>query len=301
MEVKTACENLELNMPFDERMLKKQYHKMALKYHPDKNKEIGAEDRFKMIGSSYTFLSTQLNLKHSEETENCQYNDILNSFIRFFYSDKNENSDYSSVFYRIISKLTVNFNETLLDELCSEIDSSILTDLYEFIKKYETMLNIDKKVIDSLRKYMLVRNTESNANIYIVNPKLDDLFENNIHKVTIREKTIYVPMWHSELVYEFDKSEFVVKCIPDLPEHVNIDERNNLHVYLKLRFDSILMIPEILFKLGSKREYTINVSELHIKQNQIYILRNKGISLINEKNVYDDSRRSNIVVHIEFM
>jgi molecular chaperone DnaJ len=59
MDNKEQDYNDELGIPqeADEKAIKKAYHRLAMKWHPDHNKSPEAEERFKRIASAYAILS----------------------------------------------------------------------------------------------------------------------------------------------------------------------------------------------------------------------------------------------------
>lgn len=104
---KDYYEILELNKNCNENDIKKSYRKLALKYHPDRNKEKDSEDKFKLISEAYQVLSDPQKRKNYdngfydfEDLNDFNYepfevfNDMFKQHMDFF---KNDLGDYDDI------------------------------------------------------------------------------------------------------------------------------------------------------------------------------------------------------------
>lgn len=91
---KSLYETLEVSPNATAEEIKKSYRRLARKYHPDINKEVGAEDKFKEINAAYEILSDEQKRKQYDQfgdamfggqnfsdfaRQNVNLDDILNS------------------------------------------------------------------------------------------------------------------------------------------------------------------------------------------------------------------------------
>ena len=285
--------NLELNYPFTRQELKKQYHIMALKYHPDKNSSIEAGEKFKDIHESYEVLQTLLEddniIENACDTNyiNMSYVDMLNIFLKDYTNNKvNDN-----IIHLIMKKC-----ELQSKELIKTLNYDQLVYLFYFLKMNNHFLSVSNDTIDYINSLINEKSQETNSNTIILEPNLYDLLNDNIYIHYHNDNKYYIPLWHSELVYD----DFTIKCIPNLPDHIYIDEKNNLHIHLNIKFDGLLKEKFISFKLENKT-FEIHVCELRIISNQIIYLKNKGISIINNNDIYNVSNKSDVIVHIKLL
>ena len=245
MNKKQAYKYLDLdindtNITLDD--IKRQYRLKALTYHPDKNSNPDATTKFQEINEAYEYilkLDGHINYTDSDITNDDLYHSRAGSYksiFMLFMKKILENETKQTVFYSIINRI-INSCENKAIELLKQLDKPVLIKTHKLLEKYKTAFHITEIMIDKVA--MLIKNKNENDECIILNPTLGDLYENNLYKLIINNETYIIPLWHHELVYEKGENDLYVNCIPDLPSNIDIDENNNILIYVEYNIHDI--------------------------------------------------------------
>jgi hypothetical protein len=290
MDFNRACEILNITPPFDLKRLKQNYHKAALKHHPDKNFGENSSPIFQDIGEAYTFLSIWLDAD-STAPPTFDYSSILDNFIRVV-GEKNslDKCEINSLFDNLIYGC-----RTLSLNALKQTDKETAVKLFGYVVRYSELLGLDEVTISLMRE--IVKEKMSNDELVIINPSIDNLLNDDVYCLTHNDDVFYIPLWHDEISFDLSGSMLVVKCIPDIGEHIHVNEQNVLQVNVSTQCSKVFEDGGINVKLGSKK-YIIPGHEILIQPFQTYTMRSVGIAQINTSAIYNANNKSDIVFNI---
>jgi hypothetical protein len=311
MNIKNALLLLELPELYNENDLKKAYYKKCLQYHPDKNPN-GLE-MFKNIQEAYNYLQTkncykytfdknkngegdcdceaQCQGKNENENEKYEfesYSSLLKKYIETFSEKYNWNSED---IYTVLSDVLKNAKNISL-KMFMKLDKDTSLDIFDYMTKYKNLFNISDETMNDL--YQHIHKEFDNSNTIILNPTFEELYNDGIFVLKEKENTFYVPLWHNELHF---KDNCIVRIFPKIPKNMYIDDNNNLHITIYENIENLLKNPIYNYEVGEK-SFLIETHKLYIQKYQTYILKNQGLSKIDEKNIFNNKKKSNIVFHI---
>jgi hypothetical protein len=306
--------------------LKKIYRISALKNHPDKNSNSQeSTTKFKEINEAYLFLYGKYNNDKCECSNNgndgCEYeNENENEheheycysqlFSKFINSLMNKFSKTQIAALHIIIPILMNKCQTLTSAMFNHMDRESLLFIHHLIVKYYAILEISSDRLTGI--HQIIKKKLQENDIIIIQPTISELFDkNNIQVVEHEKKIYYVPLWHTEIYYNlssFDenvetqqKRELIVKCIPSLPDHIYIDEINNIYIHVRTRVETLFNQTKLTVAVTESISFDIPVHMLEFKTHQMITLKKCGIPMINTDNMYDVSEKMNVVVHLEIV
>lgn len=308
--------------------IKKQFHKLALINHPDKNgNSLESTNKFQQINEAYEYLTKELKEINEEpdfaqgsaetafaqgsqrdcfvssETKemNNRYIYLLSLFIGSII--EGPNSWNKEVIKNVIKEIVTLGKNKALERIFDELDKDSALEVYNFIFKYKHVLHISNDILEFVSS--LIKEKYKNDRIFILNPSIIDLLDNNIFKLYVDDQLYLVPLWHNELYFDSPSGDIIVLCNPELPANMELDEDNNIHVIKEIEGQYLLDLIKkdngFVSLLIGNRDFIIPLNKLHIKKEQIYKLVKQGISRVIENDIYNVSCKADIIVKIRIV
>jgi hypothetical protein len=326
IDIQSAVDILDINIEqlssLTSESLKKQYHKMALLHHPDKcGNSHEATERFQRIQQSYhylldSFLDSLLGSSIDSSIDSSNEKEDNSSFNFSSFSSTNSYINYAetlSAFIKTIAKesyVNTELFSSIVKEIMSEckhisvtlfesVDKEVALEIYGFLVKHKHIIRIEASTLEQVRATLL--NKYNNTHIIIINPTITDMFESRVYKLIHKKETYYVPLWQYEMYYDCLNdlpNELIIKCVPELPDNIYIDEQNNIHITVIVCIKTMDMsLRELQFHIEN-RTFVIQYSSICIKPIQWHTIKSVGIPRIDDTDMYNDSFKSDIIVKL---
>jgi len=300
-----ACKILRLvEYDFDVTDITRQYRRLALLNHPGKKpaSNVEATKTFQEIHAAYEFLQNNGHSPFEGGSRTAtNYQDLLFEYITSLMrpGHKTFQDVASQLFYSIAERLTTQCEEKAMNML-ERMDRHTFLKVYALLKKCNDVLFIPAEWKTRMEELHAAK-TE-NDHVILLQPRLEDLMEDNVFRVTLNGHTFYIPLWHHEIVYDrpdCDGGELTVQCVPTLPDNMALDENNHLHVHIQKDRGSIWDSVEVEVPICCNKTLKIDRHSLYIREYQRVVLKGEGISRIDDHDIYDVSKKSDIIVHIK--
>ena len=277
--------------------LKRKYHKLALKHHPDKN---GGTDestkKFQMVNEAFATIESRLKngpdrMYNIDEPQQQNYNQLFQLFMESFLQSR----DVPAI--SVVKEIVLFGCKKISLKLFENMSKEMAVNTLSFLCKYKDILHIEDETIETVKT--IIAKKYENDMVFILNPTLDDMLDHNVYKLLVDEKTYFVPLWHSEAYFDGPEGEIIVKCVPSLPDNVFIDETNRIHVELTRKFTVDFFSENSLgFSLGTHK---FEIPKLLFKTTHRYHLENQGLGPLDVQDMYNTYQKMGIFINLTFI
>lgn len=279
--------------------LKKQYRKLALKNHPDKNgNTYESNEKFKRINEAYHYLKKEMkHLDFEEDVSNSSslYYDILKRFINTVFE-----GNCDELLTKVVNDI-MSSGKRISVKMFDNLDKDAAFNIYTFLSNNRSILHLSNDILNTIREIVVKK--YDNVEVYKLNPTINDLVNNNLYKLYINEHLFLVPLWHNESYFDISGCEIIVICDPELEKGVTIDDDNNICIETTIEGKNISELIEnnasITIQLGNK-SISIPISKIYMKKEQIYRIKSEGLPKDNS-NIYDVYEKTDLIVNINII
>jgi curved DNA-binding protein CbpA len=257
-----------LEMPqeeFNMDLLKKNYHKMCFKHHPDKG---GDSDHFKLVQEAYEVLSDDNKRKLYDNYKRF-------SFLKDYNFTDEELQEMNKYYEMLLNNENVRLATTLYKTLPPQVKER-LNSMKDYILNYDKNKVLDKSIVVPA-KFIDIMNL--NDDFYIdVNVDLEDSYNNILKRITIKSKYgIYYLFLRkfNQNIYLYNKYSFVLKLRTKSNSNF-IRKKDDLIIIYKPKIHELFNNTIIDIVLPNKKTLLVDVNDL--KSKEYIVINNKGFN-----------------------